>query len=184
MKKIGVIVGSVRKESYNKKIANYLVSLSTDEFVLEIIDISNLQMYNQDYDDGKVSPLEWVSFREIIRGMDGFIFVTPEYNRSLPPVLKNALDIASRPYGQNVWDGKPGAIISVSTGRLGGFGANHHLRQVATFLNISMMAQPECYLGDVGTFLDNQGHITNEAIKEMLATFLKSFQDWTQNFFL
>ena len=110
--------------------------------------------------------------------MDAVLFVTPEYNRSVPGVLKNAIDVGSRPYGQSVWDGKPGAVISVSPGAIGGFGANHHLRQSMVFLNVPMLAQPEAYIGGAAKLFDAQGRIANDATGEFLAKFLDAFDLW------
>lgn len=114
--------------------------------------------------------------------MDGFLFVTPEYNRSMPAVLKNALDVASRPYGSNLWGGKPGAIISVSPGKPGAFGANHHLRQCMTFLNVYMMQQPEAYLGNVDGFFDENGAVKDAGTDQFLQSLADAFADWTGRF--
>jgi chromate reductase len=130
---IGVLIGSLRKESYSKKIGLYVTGLLPEDFTTQWIDLGGLPLYNQDYDDDGNPPREWQVFRQEIKALDGFLFVTPEYNRSITPVLKNALDVASRPFGQNAWDGKPGAIISVTPSKLGAFGPNHHLRQPMVF---------------------------------------------------
>lgn len=155
MKKIGVIIGSLRKESFNRKIANYLVENFNDKANFEIVEIAQLPLYNQDYDDFDL-PESYVVFREKIRGFDGFIFITPEHNRSVPAALKNALDIASRPKVENAWDSIPCGIITSSPGRLGGFGSNHHLRQSLSFLNMPTLQQPEMYLSDVKSLLENE----------------------------
>src|SRR6185312_11127983 len=126
-KKIAVIVGSLRKESINRKVAHVLIELAPPTVTMEIVESGPLSLYNQDYDENP--PAAWVTFRDQIKKFDSVLFVTPEYNRSVPGVLKNALDVGSRPYGQSVWDGKPGAVISVSPGAIGAYGANHHLRQ-------------------------------------------------------
>jgi chromate reductase len=109
---------------------------------------------------------------------DGFLFVTPEYNRSIPSVLKNAIDVGSRPYGQSVWGGKPGAVISVSPGAIGGFGANHHLRQSLVFLDVPAMQQPEAYIGGAAQLFDAHGNITNETTREFLIKFMDAFAAW------
>ncbi|MFV0394808.1 MAG: NADPH-dependent FMN reductase [Coprobacillaceae bacterium] len=181
-KKIGIIVGSNRRDAFSKKVANHLLTLPLDNLELQIVDIAGLQMFNQDFDDDGTTPKEWKVFRNEVRALDGYVFVTPEYNRSYPPLIKNALDIASRPYGQNQWSDKPGAILSVSPGRLSGFGANHHLRQVASFLNIYMMQQPEGYIGEIMNSLDKEGNIIDERLQKMLLNFMKSFEEWTSNF--
>jgi chromate reductase len=178
VKKIAVFVGSLRKESFNRKIAKALATLAPGSLMLEIIEIGGLPLYNQDYDDGGNPPSEWTAFRERVKSFDGVLFVTPEYNRSVPGVLKNALDVGSRPYGQSVWGGKPGAVMSVSPGAIGGFGANHHLRQSLVFLNIPAMQQPEAYIGGAAQLFDANGNITNEATREVLGKFMNAFAAW------
>ncbi|WP_312371986.1 NADPH-dependent FMN reductase [Lachnoclostridium sp.] len=179
---IGVFVGSLRRDSFCKKVADTFQSLIPNRYEMKFIDISNLQIYNQDYDDDGNTPQEWETFRKEVKELDGFLFVTPEYNRSIPPVLKNALDIASRPYGQNVWSGKPGAILSVSPGNLGGFGANHHLRQVLSFLNVYTMQQPEVYLSNIVNSLDEQGNISNESTIKFMQDVANAFVSWLDKF--
>ena len=176
-KTIGIIVGSLRRESYNKKVALYLSGLLEEEFEVIFPDIGSLVMYNQDLDNDDELPPEWKSFREIIKSLDAVLFVTPEYNRSMPPVLKNALDIASRPPSENAWNAKPGAIVSVAPGKIGGFGANHHLRQSASCLNIYMMQDPEAYIGGIGDLLDENG-IPNESTQGFLRKIAESFSNW------
>ncbi len=175
-KKIGVIVGSLRKESFNRKMANNLIELAPDSLKLEIIEIGHLPLYNQDLDENP--PKEWVEFRDQLRSCTGVLFVTPEYNRSVPGVLKNAIDIGSRPYGQSAWDGKPGAVISVSPGSLGGFGANHHLRQSLVFLNIPVMQQPEAYVGGASEIFDSSGRLKEGKTREFISNFIQSYADW------
>jgi chromate reductase len=136
MYKIAVLVGSLRKESFSRKIAENVVTLFPEGYETVFVDIGNLQLYNQDYDDEDRAPEEYNIFRNKMRNIDAVLFVTPEYNRTMPAVLKNALDVGSRPYGSSVWDGKPALIISQSPGSISGFGANHHLRQSLTFLNM------------------------------------------------
>jgi chromate reductase len=177
-KKIAVFVGSLRKESYNLKMAKVLEALAPESLKLEIIEIGGLPLYNQDYDDEGVPPAAWTSFREFVKTFEGFLFVTPEYNRSIPGVLKNAIDVGSRPYGQSVWTGKPGAVISVSPGAIGGFGANHHLRQSLVFLDVPTMQQPEAYIGNAATLFDAHGDIPNETTREYLRKFINAFSAW------
>lgn len=174
--KIAVIIGSLRKESFNRKMAHALTSLAPEPLKLEILEIGGLQMYNEDLDG--TPPAGWVEFRNRLGGYDGVLFVTPEYNRSVPAVLKNALDVASRPYGENVWNGMPGAIVSVSIGAIGGFGANHHLRQSLTFLNIPTMQQPEAYIGNAKDLFDEKGNLTNDSTRGFMQGFMKAFADW------
>ena len=142
---VAVIVGSLRKDSINGKVANALAELAPAGMKLSIVDIGHLSIYNQDSYENP--PVAWTEFRERIKASDAVLFVTPEHNRSVPAALKNALDIGSRPYGKNAWNGKPGAVVSASPGAIAGFGANHHLRQSLVFLNVPTMAQPEAYLG-------------------------------------
>ncbi|MEG0551274.1 MAG: NAD(P)H-dependent oxidoreductase [Vagococcus sp.] len=164
-KKIGIIVGSTRKSSYNRSIADSVATLFPDKFDVVFPEIGHLEMFDQDYDDEGRTPESWKQFREEIKSLDGVIFVTPEHNRSVPSVLKNALDVASRPYGENAWNDKPGAIITASPGAISGFGANHHLRQVIAFLNVQTMAQPEAYLGSVMNYINEDGSVKEDTVK-------------------
>ena len=174
--KIAVLVGSLRRESFNRKMAKALIKLSPDSLTFEIVEIGGLALYNQDFDENP--PAAWVEFRERIRKFDGVLFVTPEYNRSVPGVLKNAIDVGSRPYGKSVWDGKPGAVMSVSPGAIGGFGANHHLRQSMVFLNVPVMQQPEAYIGNAANLFDEEGNLTSESTREYAAKFMRVFATW------
>lgn len=180
--KVGILVGSLRRGSYSKSIANAVAGFLPDDFEAHMLEIGNLPIYNQDLDDDGAVPDEWTAFRKKVSDMDGYLFVTPEYNRSVPPVLKNALDVASRPYGQNAWGGKPGAIISVSPGKFGGFGANHHLRQSFTFLNIFPMQQPEVYIADVGHVVDKNGKVTDASMNDFLQMVATEFAHWVGRF--
>jgi chromate reductase len=173
---IAVLVGSLRKESYNRKIANTLSTLAHESLKLSLIDISDLPFYNEDVEANP--PASWQAFRERIRRADAVLFLTPEYNRSMPAVLKNALDVGSRPYGKSVWNGKPGGVISASIGAVGGFGANHHLRQSLVFLNVPTLQQPEVYLGNIGSLFDNQGQLTNEATQKFLQQYIDAYAQW------
>lgn len=174
--RIAVIVGSLRKESFNRKIANELIALAPDRLSLEILNIAELPMFNEDLE--ATPPDEWVAFREQIIAADGLLFCTPEYNRSVPGVLKNAIDVGSRPYGQNAWDGKPAAVVSVSIGNISGFGANHHLRQSLTFVNVPTMAQPEAYIGGAAELFDDSGKLTNDSTRDFLESVLAAFENW------
>ncbi len=177
-KRIAVIVGSLRKQSFNRKMANGLFALAPEQLKLEIIEIGGLPFYNQDLDDEGRPPSSWTAFRELVRSFDGFLFVTPEYNRSVPAVLKNAIDVGSRPYGQSVWAGKPAGVISVSPGAIGGFGANHHLRQSMVFLDIAAMPQPEAYISNAAQLFDEDGRIKEKYTREFLAKYMASFAAW------
>jgi chromate reductase len=177
-KKIAVIVGSLRKGSLNRQIANQLIHVAPKTLQLSLTEISQLPIYNPDLDEGKDIPASWTQLRHDIKTSDGVLFVTPEYNRSIPGVLKNVIDIGSRPYGQSAWDGLPGAIVSASPGAIGGFGANHHLRQALVFLNVPCLQQPEMYLGGAANFFDADGNLTNEDTKKFLSKFMEVFAEW------
>lgn len=175
---IGIINGSLRKNSFSGSIAEYVKNHAPEDFEFKLIDISGLPLYNQDYDGA--DPEAYTVFRNEIQALDGFLFITPEHNRSMPAALKNALDVASRPYGKNVWSGKPAAIISQSPGGIGGFGANHHLRQVLAFLNVLTLAQPEAYIGAYHTLIDETGALSNAGTKEFIDSFLSAFATWVE----
>lgn len=177
-RKVAVIVGSLRKDSFNRRMAHALAGLAPAGLALGIVEIGLLPLYNQDLDDAP--PAEWVAFRDQVKAADAVLFVTPEYNRSVPGVLKNAIDVGSRPYGHSVWSGKPGAVMSVSPGAIGGFGANHHLRQSLVFLNVPTMAQPEAYIGGAGSLFDHAGALTNDGTKKFLGGFMQSFAAWIE----
>lgn len=179
-KKIAVIVGSLRKDSVNRKVAKALIALAPKSLELEIVEIGALQLFNQDLEE--TPPAEWTVFRESIKGVDGVLFVTPEYNRSVPAALKNALDVGSRPYGASVWNGKPGAVVSASPGTLAGFGANHHLRQSLVFLNVPAMAQPEAYIGNAYSLFEDDDKLTNDSVKDFLRNFMVAYAEWVAKF--
>jgi len=176
--KVGIVVGSARKGAFSQKVADVIAANLQEQYDLRFLRIDNLALFNQDYDEENTVPDTWVSFRNEVREMDAYLFVTPEYNRSVPPALKNALDIASRPYGQNNWSAKPAAVVSISPGAIGGFGANHHLRQTLTFLNLYTMQQPEAYLSNIIDQLDENGELTDERTVKYLKNFAASFADW------
>ncbi|GKQ42982.1 flavin reductase [Companilactobacillus sp. RD055328] len=173
-KKVAVLVGSLRKASYTKQIAQNIINLLPDDFEAEIIEIGNLPFYNEEYDEG-TTPESYTTFRNKISGMDAVIFATPEYNRSVPAVLKNALDVGSRPYGKSAWNNKPAVIISTSIGAISGFGANHHLRQSLTFLNMPVVQQPEAYIGNVASLLNEDGIVTDEGTIGFLQSIVDAF---------
>lgn len=178
MMKVAVLVGSLRRESFSRKTAKALAALAPEPLELEIVEIGDLPLYNQDGDDDGKPPVAWTTFRQRIKGYHGVIFVTPEYNRSVPAVLKNAIDVGSRPYGQSVWAGKPGAVVSVSPGVIGGFGANHHLRQSLVFLDIPAMQQPEAYIGGAANLFDAEGRVSNDSVREFLRKFMDTYAIW------
>jgi len=174
--KIAVLVGSLRKESFNKKMAEAIIGLAPESLKLEIVNISDLPIYNEDLE--KEVPAAWTRFRDEMNTFDGILFFTPEYNRSVPGVLKNAIDVGSRPYGKSVWDSKPAAIVSVSPGAIGGFGANHHLRQSLVFLNVPAMQQPEAYIGQAADLFDESGKLAKSGTADFLKKFADAFAKW------
>ncbi len=179
-KTIGILVGSLRRNSFSKSVAEFVVSRSNADIKYEIVDISKLELFNQDFDDDNNAPASYVAFREKAKELSGFLFITPEHNRTIPAALKNALDIGSRPYGKSIWNAKPGAIISVSPGLIGGFGANQHLRQPMVFLNVLMMQQPEAYLGDIASAIDENGKLVAERTISFLDSYLEAFAKWVK----
>jgi chromate reductase len=176
MPKVAVLVGSLRAKSLNRKVAELLTRTGPNDLGLEIVEIGDLPLYNEDLEEN--APRAWQEFREHINGSDAILFVTPEYNRSVPAGLKNAIDVGSRPYGANVWNGKPGGVITVSPGAIGGFGANHHLRQMFVFLNVLVMQQPEAYLGGASEFFDQSGALADEGTRKFLASFIEAYAQW------
>lgn len=177
-RKVGVFVGSLRKKSYSRQVAETIRTLAPESLDLEFIDLGGLDIYNQDLDDEGKTPATWIRFREQVKQLDAVLFVTPEYNRSIPALLKNALDIGSRPYGQNAWDGKPGAVISVSPGAFGAFGANHVFRQSLVFVNIPAMQQPEAYIANVATLYDDEGKLIQAKTSEFFKKIIDAFEAW------
>lgn len=175
---VAVIVGSLRKESFNRKLAKTLIEVAPASLKPAIVEIGSLPLYNQDEEDD--TPAVWTAFRERMHRVEGVIFVTPEYNRSVPGLLKNAIDVGSRPYGRSVWSGKPAAVVSGSPGAIGGFGANHHLRQSLVFLDMPTMQQPEAYVSGVDKLFDDRGRMTNESTREFLAKFMQGYAAWLE----
>jgi chromate reductase len=175
--KIAIIVGSLREGSLNRKMARAICAIRDDNLDCSMIEIGDLPLYNQDLDNDP--PQQWTRFRDQVRPADGVLFVSPEYNRGIPGVLKNAIDVGSRPYGQSVFDKKPAAIVTVSPGSIGGFGANHQIRQTCVFLNMPVMQQPEAYLGQVNddSFGPN-GELKDGPLKELVTKVAHAFHDW------
>ena len=177
--KIAIIVGSLREASLNRKVARSICALRGDNLDCSMVEIGDLPLYNQDLDDDP--PAQWRRFREQVGAADGVLFVSPEYNRGIPGVLKNAIDVGSRPYGQSVFDKKPAAIVTASPGSIGGFGANHQIRQAAVFLNMPIMAQPEAYLGHVtDDSFDESGCLKDGPLKELVTKLAHAFHDWVE----
>jgi chromate reductase len=175
--KIAIIVGSLREGSINRKVAKSMCAIASDKLDCTIVEIGDLPLYNQDLDSSP--PEAWVRFRNEVKAADGVLFVTPEYNRSVPGVLKNAIDVGSRPYGRSVFTKKPAAIVTASPGAIGGFGANHHLRQSCVFLDMPVMQQPEAYLGHVSDdSFDADGELADEGFKKVVTKLAGAFADW------
>ncbi|MGZ3277122.1 MAG: NADPH-dependent FMN reductase [Caulobacteraceae bacterium] len=175
--KIAIVVGSLRKGSLNRKVAHSICAFASDMLDCTIVEIGDLPLYNQ---DDEANPSEAVvRFRQQIAAVDGVLFCTPEYNRGIPGVLKNAIDVGSRPYGQSVWDKKPAAVVTASGGGIGGFGANHQLRQCCVFLNMPVMQQPEAYLGHVtDDSFDADGCLKEGPLKAVVMQLARAFADW------
>jgi chromate reductase len=175
--RIAIIVGSLREGSINRKVARSICALRGDNLDCSMIEIGDLPLYNQDLDANP--PEQWTRFRKQVGEADGVLFCSPEYNRGIPGVLKNAIDVGSRPYGQSVFDKKPAAIVTASPGGIGGFGANHQIRQAGVFLNMPMMQQPEAYLGHVSDdSFDADGKLKEGPLKELITTLAHAFHDW------
>ena len=178
-RKVAVLVGSLRKDSLNRKMAHALIALAPPALKLEIVEIGVLPLYNQDLETA-TPPEPWVTFRHQVAQAQALLFVTPEYNRSMPGVLKNAIDVGSRPYGRSVWSRKPGAVVSVSPGAIGGYGANHHLRQSLVFLNVPCMPMPEAYVGGIASKFDEKGALTDDGTLGFLRKFMAAFGEWVE----
>src|SRR3954467_14333470 len=177
---VAMIVGSLRKESYTRMVANAIAQLAPKSMKLDAVQIGDLPLYNQDFDTENRPPAQWTTFRDRLRGFDAVLFATPEYNRSVPGVLKNAIDVGSRPYGSSIWAGKPAAIVSVSPGAIGGFGANHHLRQSLVFLDMPAMQQPEMYIGNAAKLFDDNGALSDDRVRDLVKKFLETFAAWVE----
>jgi chromate reductase len=176
---VAVLVGSLRKASFTRKAARALIASSPASFNATIVEIGDLPLYNEDL-EGQIAP--WERFRKEVAGVHAVLFTTPEYNRSIPGCLKNAVDVGSRPSGKSVWDGKPAAVVSVTPYKLGAFGANQHLRQSFVFLNMPAMQQPEAYISGAGDLFGEDGSLKNEETKQFFTKFMSSFEHWISRF--
>lgn len=175
-KNVAVIIGSLRTGSYSRKLAHALIERAPSSLAYRIVEIADLPLYNEDLDPAPPAP--WERFRKEVKACQAVLCVTPEYNRSIPGALKNALDVGSRPPGQSVWDRLPLGIASCSPYGFGGFGGNLALRQVTIFLNMPVMQQPECYIAAIGSLMDDDGHMTNPETDEFLRAFMEQFSSW------
>jgi len=177
--KIGIIVGSLREGSINRKIARSMCAIRDDDLDCSMIEIGDLPLFNQDLE--MTPPEQWVRFKEQILAADGILFCSPEYNRGMPGVLKNAIDVGSRPYGKSVWDRKPAAIITASTGAIGGALANHQIRQSCVFLGMPVMQQPEAYLSKVSdNSFGEHGLLVDGPLKGIVETLAHAFAEWVK----
>ncbi len=170
---IAVIVGSLRKESFTLKIANALAKLAPDTLKLNVITLHDISFFNQDLE--AEPPADWLAFRDKIQKSNGVVFVTPEYNRSIPGVLKNAIDVASRPYGKSSFLGKPIGIVSNSPGPLGGVSAAKHLQNILPGISGSILGQPEIYLNGVGDAFDDKGALIKESLQAVLKQYIDAY---------
>jgi len=177
---VGVLVGSLRKASFSRRMAMALHHLAPPHLRLSVIEIGAMPLYNQD--DEAAAPAAWTAFRDEIKGADALLFITPEYNRSIPSALKNAIDVGSRPKGSSVWNGKPAAVISLSPGVIGAFGANHHLRQCLMCLNVATMPAPEAYIGGADKLFDAADDVVVPATRDFLSQFMQAFDRWIDRF--
>ncbi|MEH2508823.1 chromate reductase [Nitrobacteraceae bacterium AZCC 1564] len=175
---VSVIVGSLRKESYSLKIANALTKLAPASLKLNVVTLHGLSFFNQDLEANP--PADWLAFRETLQKSDAVLFVTPEYNRSIPGVLKNAIDVGSRPYGKSSFNGRPAGIISNSPGPLGGVSAAMSLKQLLPGYTGPIMQQPETYLTAVGDAFDDKGNLTKEALEKVLKQYIDAFAVWVE----
>lgn len=175
--RVGVIVGSLRKAAYTRMLARALPELTPQSLQLVEIGIGDLPLYNYDLETDNPPPA-WTAFRAAVKSTDALLFVTPEFNRSMPGALKNAMDVGSRPWGHSAWNGKPGGVISLTPGALGAMAANHHLRQVLMAVNIAAMPYPEAYIPGAETLFDESGRLTSEATRQFLQAFMEAFAAW------
>jgi len=176
--KIAVVVGSIRRDSFNKQLAHALISLAPQDFSFEFLDIASLPLYSQDYDAD--FPEAARTMKQKISEADGLLFVTPEYNRSIPGVLKNALDWGSRPWGQSAWANKPGALIGTSVGAIGTALAQAHLRNVLAYLDVPLMGQPEMFIKHDESRIDSNGKIVNDDTRKFLQAFVDKYVAWVK----
>lgn len=173
---VAVIVGSLRKESFSLKIAKAFAKIAPPSLNLEIVTLHGLSFFNQDLE--AAPPADWVAFREKIQKSDAVLFVTPEYNRSIPGVLKNAIDVGSRPYGKSSFNGRPIGIVGNSPGPLGGVCAAMNLKQILPGYSGPILQQPEIYLNGVGDAFDDKGELTKESLEKVLKDYIAAFAAW------
>ena len=173
---VAVVVGSLRKEAFSLRTANALAQLAPPSLKFDIVTLRGLSFFNQDFEANP--PADWVAFRDRIKAASAVLFVTPEYNRSIPGVLKNAIDVGSRPYGKSVFNGKPVGIIGTSPGAHGGVSAVKHLQQILPGISGPIMQQPETYLAMLGDAFDDKGELVKESLRDFLKQYLSAFESW------
>lgn len=178
-RKIAVLLGSLRANSNSERIARAIAAEAPAGYAFDIVPIGDLPLYNPDLDTA-TPPAAWTAFRDRVKSADAVLWVTPEYNRSVPGALKNAIDVGSRPYGQSAFAGKPTAVVSSSMGPISGFGANHHLRQSLAFLDMPTLQQPEMYLGNVVDWFEEDGRVKSADTRAFLAKFAAKFVSWVE----
>ncbi|MEY4548757.1 MAG: hypothetical protein RL685_4952 [Pseudomonadota bacterium] len=174
--KVSVLVGSLRRQSASRKVARAIASLAPASLAFDFVEIGDLPLYNEDLEQDP--PAAFTRFRNAVAATQAVLFVTPEYNRGVPGLLKNAIDVGSRPWGKSVWSSKPAGVVSTSYGVLGGLGAHHQLRQTAAGVNLSTMPYPEAYISNAPSLFNEAGELTNASTKEFLTTFGSAFADW------
>ena len=179
--RVGVIVGSLRKAAYTRMLARALPQLTPSSLQLVDIGIGDLPLYNYDLETEQPPPA-WTAFRTAVKSVDAVLFVTPEFNRSMPGAVKNAMDVGSRPWGDSAWSGKPAGVISLSPGALGAMASNHHLRQVLMAVNLAAMPYPEAYIPAAGALFDESGNLTSAETRQFLQTFMEAFAAWVARF--
>jgi chromate reductase, NAD(P)H dehydrogenase (quinone) len=167
------IVGSLRKESFSLKVANALAKLAPSSLTLDVTTLHGISFFNQDLE--AAPPADWLAFREKLQKSNGVLFITPEYNRSIPGVLKNAIDVGSRPYGKSSFNGKPTGIVSNSPGALGGVSAAKHLQNILPGISGVIMGQPEIYLNAIGAAFDDKGELISDAVQKVLQQYIDTF---------
>lgn len=172
------IAGSLRRQSYNRSALRAAQQLVPEDATLEIFELDGIPGFNQDEEQNP--PAKIVELKMRVRNADALLFVTPEYNYSVPGVLKNAIDWASRPYGDSAWDGKPAAIMGASIGNIATARAQYHLRQIFVFLNIHAINQPEVMIGNAADRFDAEGNLTDDATKEYIRKLLQNLVEWTR----
>jgi chromate reductase, NAD(P)H dehydrogenase (quinone) len=168
-----IIAGSIRKESFSLKIANALAKLAPDSLKPDVVTLNDISFFNQDLEANP--PADWLAFREKLQKSNGVLIVTPEYNRSIPGVLKNAIDVGSRPYGKSSFLGKPIGIVSNSPGQLGGVNAAKQLQNIMPGISGPIMGQPETYLNGIGDAFDDKGQLSKESLQKVLQQFIDAF---------